>query len=155
MHWKTSTRLAALGAVSLALTACTTSGGGGAGAGPETETFAIATVTVSPMAMANLCSQLGGQGERPRIVITHTAQAGVPIRVRMYDDLSDGSTFNHGSTRMRSDASGRTTVDYAFRPPCNTTGGRRNSTYRFDVTAGDSSRTVTWGRYNSRTRRIQ
>ena len=153
----TSKKLASfilLAGASALLAACSTSGENAGPAAAPTETFAISSVSIAPMTTANLCSALGGQGARPQITIAHTAAAGVPIRIRMYDSLSDGSTFDHRRTRVTSDGSGTTTVSHAFLPPCNTTGGRLDSTYRFDVEAAGSSKTVTWGRFDSGTRRI-
>ncbi|MGJ3264358.1 MAG: hypothetical protein ACFE0R_14095 [Salinarimonas sp.] len=107
------------------------------------------------MTADNLCRPLGGAGAAPDLTIVHSPVAGVPIRVRMYDRLSDGSTFEHRATTVRSDASGRTVVDYAFLPPCNTTGGRLDSHYLFDIAAGSSRETVSWARFDSRERRIR
>jgi hypothetical protein len=107
------------------------------------------------MTTANLCGQLGGQGQAPTITIRHTPVAGVPIRLHMQDKLSDGSTFNHRSTRVTSDGSGTTVVNYKFLPPCNTTGGRLNSNYQLSVEAGGKSSVTPWARFNSASRTIQ
>lgn len=107
------------------------------------------------MTTATLCSQLGGQGQAPTVTIHHTAAAGVPIRLNLQDTLSDGSTFNHRSTRISSDGSGTTTVNHRFLPPCNTTGGRLHSNYQLTVEANVASRTIGWVRFNSATRTIQ
>jgi hypothetical protein len=117
--------------------------------------FEITDVSVSPMTKASLCSALGGQGQPPTLTIKHTTVAGVPIRVKLTDYWSDGGTFNHRSTRATSDGSGTTSVTYAFLPPCNTTGGRINSDYRFTVEAGDDAQTLRWGRFDSGSRSIQ
>ncbi|MHA6323543.1 hypothetical protein [Roseivivax sp. CAU 1753] len=113
--------------------------------------FALTGVSVPAMNRANLCTDLGGQGTIPAITITHSAVAGVPITVRMYDNLSNGAVFEHGSTRVMSDADGTTVVTHTFRPPCNTTGGARNSSYNFDVVAAGAKITRPWGTYNSAT----
>lgn len=139
----------------LALAACSTTDGGSGTSTAPAQPFNITNVSISPMAQANLCSSLGGQGQAPTVTIRHTGAAGVPIRFHMQDKLSDGSTFNHHSTRVTSDGSGTTTVNHRFLPPCNTTGGRLNSHYQLTVEAGGKSTTVSWGRYNSGARRIQ
>ncbi|MEX4007029.1 hypothetical protein [Neoaquamicrobium sediminum] len=138
-----------------AVSACSTSGESTGQATAPALPFAIDSVSISPMTTANLCSQLGGQGQAPTVTIKHTAAAGVPIRLSLQDKLSDGSTFNHRSTRVTSDGSGTTTVNHRFLPPCNTTGGRLNSNYQLTVEAGGKSRTVGWARFNSATRTIQ
>lgn len=108
------------------------------------------------MTTANLCSQLGGQGQAPTVTIHNTAVAGVPTRLSLQDKSSDGSTFNHRSTRISSDGSGTTTVNHhRFLPPCNTTGGRLHSNYQLTVEANVASRTIGWVRFNSATRTIQ
>src|SRR5690606_4224981 len=117
--------------------------------------FNVASVSISPMTTASLCGQLGGQGQAPTITIRHTAVAGVPIRLHMHDKLSDGSTFNHRSTRVMSDGSGTTVVNYNFLPPCNTTGGRLHSNYQLTVEAGGKSTVKPWARFNSASRTIQ
>jgi len=137
------------------LAACSTSGDGAGTASAPAQPFNIASVSISPMTQANLCASLGGQGQAPTVTIRHTAAAGVPIRLHMQDKLSDGSTFNHHSTRVASDGSGTTTVNHRFLPPCNTTGGRLNSHYQLTVEAGGKSTTVSWGRYNSASRQIR
>lgn len=143
-------------AIALAmLAACSTTGDDAGTASASAQPFDIASVSISPMTQANLCTALGGRGEAPTVTIRHTAAAGVPIRLHMQDKLSDGSTFNHYSTRATSDGSGTTTVNYRFLPPCNTTGGRLNSHYQLTVAAGGESTTVSWGRYNSGSRQIR
>lgn len=137
------------------LSACSTTGDGAGPAPAPAQPFTLESVSISPMTAANLCSQLGGQGQAPTVTIHHTAAAGVPIRLSLQDKLSDGSTFNHRSTRVSSDGSGTTTVNHRFLPPCNTTGGRLNSNYQLTVEAGGTSRTVGWARFNSATRTIQ
>ncbi|MCC0076449.1 MAG: hypothetical protein H6898_07655 [Rhodobacter sp.] len=107
------------------------------------------------MTTASLCRDLGGQGQSPTVTIRHSATAGVPMRLHMQDNMSNGNTFDHGSTRVMSDGSGTTVVRYAFRPPCNTTNGRRNSHYRLTVEAGGTSQVVSWGRFDSASRTIR
>lgn len=118
------------------------------------QSFEIESVSISTMTEASLCRDLGGQGAAPTVTVNHTAVAGVPLRLSLTDYLSDGSTFNHRSTRVSSDASGTTVVDYAFLPPCNTTDGRLNSDYRLTVQAGDDSETISWAKFDSRARTI-
>ena len=145
-----------ISAVALAaLAACSTTGDGAGTASAPAQPFNVASVSISPMTTANLCRQLGGQGQAPTVTIRHTAAAGVPIRLHMQDKLSDGSTFNHRSTRVTSDGSGTTVVNHAFLPPCNTTGGRLNSNYQLTVEAGGKSQVVPWARFNSASRAIQ
>lgn len=148
--------LLAIGAAAMmALAACSTTGGSAGTASVPAQPFDIASVSISPMTTANLCRQLGGQGQAPTVTIRHTAVAGVPIRLHLQDKLSDGSTFNHRSTRATSDGSGTTVVTYAFLPPCNTTGGRLNSNYQLTVEAGGSKLVQPWARFNSASRFIQ
>jgi hypothetical protein len=154
MQIRTLTGFAISAAAIVALAACSTTGDE-AGAPPApAQAFDIAGVSISPMTTANLCRQLGGQGQAPTITIRHTAAAGVPIRLHLQDRLSDG-IFNHRSTRVTSDGSGTTVVNHAFLPPCNTTGGRLNSDYRLTVEAGGKSRTVGWARFDSASRTIR
>lgn len=148
-------KLGGSAAALLVLAACSTSGDGAGTAPTPVQPFDIASVSISPMTQANLCTALGGQGQAPTIVIQHTAAAGVPIRLHMRDRLSDGSTFDHRSTRVTSDGSGTTTVNHRFLPPCNTTGGRLNSHYQLTVEAGGNSTTTSWARFNSASRQIQ
>src|SRR5690606_21569605 len=140
----------------LALAACsaTTRGDAAPDAAPA-QPFDIAGVTISPMTQANLGRDLGGQGQAPTVTVRHTPVAGVPIRLHLQDRLSDGSTFNHRSTRVASDASGTTTVNYGFLPPCNTTAGRLDSHYQLTVEAGGESETITWARFASGSRAIR
>lgn len=138
-----------------ALAACSTTGDGAGTASAPAQPFDVSSVSISPMTTANLCRQLGGQGQAPTVTIRHTAAAGVPIRLHLQDKLSDGSTFNHRSTRVTSDGSGTTVVNYAFLPPCNTTGGRLNSNYQLTVEAGGKSSVTPWARFNSASRTIQ
>lgn len=139
----------------IALGACSTTGEGSGSASVPAQPFDVASVSISPMTTANLCRQLGGQGQAPTVTIRHTAVAGVPIRLHLQDKLSDGSTFNHRSTRATSDGSGTTVVTYSFLPPCNTTGGRLNSNYQLTVEAGGSKLVQPWARFNSASRSIQ
>lgn len=157
MHIKKFSRLtvAMLAIATLAACSSTTGGDSTKLVTPSGQSFNVTGVTVSPMSKANLCRDLGGQGQAPTLTIKHTAAAGVPIRVKLTDYWSDGGTFNHRSTSVTSDGSGTTTLNYAFLPPCNTTGGRFNSDYRFTIEAGGSSETLRWGRFNSGTRTIQ
>lgn len=137
------------------LAACTPTGGGPASPSMPTQPFAVTRVDISPMTTASLCRDLGGQGQSPTVTIRHSATAGVPMRLHMQDNMSNGNTFDHGSTRVMSDGSGTTVVRYAFRPPCNTTNGRRNSHYRLTVEAGGTSQVVSWGRFDSASRTIR
>src|SRR5690606_40011218 len=94
---KTIAGLAVSSLAVLALAACSaTTSGGGADAAPSQD-FDIASVGISPMTVANLCRDLGGQGQAPTVTVRHTAVAGVPIRLHLQDRLSDGSTLNHRS----------------------------------------------------------
>lgn len=146
---------AVLSATLAGLAACSTTDEISMAANAPAQPFDIAGVTISPMTPVNLCRQLGGQGQPPTVTIRHSPVGGVPIRLHMQDKLSDGSTFNHRSTRVTSDASGTTTVNHAFLPPCNTTGGRLNSDYQLTVSAGSESRTIGWARFNSASRTIR
>jgi len=139
----------------VALAACSSTGDGGGTASAPAQPFEVASVNISAMTTANLCRQLGGQGQAPTVTIRHTAAAGVPIRLHLQDKLSDGSTFNHRSTRVTSDGSGTTVVNHSFLPPCNTTGGRLNSNYQLTVEAGGKTQVVPWARFNSASRTIQ
>lgn len=150
----------ALSALALvASAACTPTDGGTASTsvraqGPA-QSFEVTRLDISPMTTASLCRDLGGQGQSPTITIRHTPTAGVPIRLHMQDNMSNGNTFDHGSTRVMSDGSGTTVVRHDFRPPCNTTNGRRNSHYRLTVEAAGRSQVVSWGRFDSATRTIR
>lgn len=140
----------------LALAACSSTGErAGSAAATPAQPFDVTNVSISPMTTANLCRDLGGQGQAPTVTIRHTAAAGVPIRLHLQDKLSNGTTFNHRSTNVSSDGSGTTVVNYAFLPPCNTTGGRLNSDYQLTVTAGGQSQIVPWAKFNSSSRTIQ
>lgn len=147
--------LAVSAVVAITLTACSTTGDSGGSSAATSLPFDVAGIGISPMTTANLCHQLGGQGQAPTVTIRHTAVAGVPIRLHMQDKLSDGSTFNHYSTRVTSDGSGTTVVNYKFLPPCNTTGGRLNSNYQLTVEVGGKSTVTPWARFNSASRTIQ
>lgn len=147
--------VASTAAALMVLAACSTSGDNAGTPAAPAQAFNIASVAISPMTTASLCGALGGQGQAPTVTIRHTAVAGVPIRLHLRDRLSDGSTFDHRSTRVTSDGSGTTVVNYRFLPPCNTTGGRLNSDYRLTVEAGGASTTTNWGRYDSARRAIQ
>ena len=153
---KTIAGLAASSLALLALTACSATTGGGATAdAAPSQPFDVASVSITPMTEANLCRDLGGQGQAPTVTVRHTAVAGVPIRLHLQDRLSDGSTFNHRSTTVRSDASGTTTVNHRFLPPCNTTAGRLDSHYQLSVEAGGETETITWARFASGSRTIR
>lgn len=147
--------LAASIVAAVALAACTTTGDGSGPASAPAQPFDITGISISPMTTANLCSQLGGQGQAPTVTIQHTAAADVPIRLHLQDRLSDGSTFDHRRTRVSSDGSGTTVVNHAFLPPCNTTGGRLNSHYHLTVEAGGQSQTISWARFNSSSHTIE
>ncbi|MCA2011399.1 hypothetical protein LCM17_07885 [Cereibacter sphaeroides] len=135
--------------------ACTpTTGENGSGSSPA-QAFEVSRLEISPMTPASLCRDLGGQGQSPTVTIRHSAAAGVPIRLHMQDNMSNGNTFDHGSTSVMSDGSGTTVVRYGFRPPCNTTNGRRNSHYRLTVEAGGRSQVISWGRFDSASRTIR
>jgi hypothetical protein len=115
----------------------------------------IKSVSVGAPTKAHLCIKLGGKGQDPTITIKHAAKAGDTIRVKMYDVLSNGRTFQHKAKTIKSDASGTTVMTADFLPPCNTTGGQANSSYRFDVTSsGSKTKTVRWFDFNSKTRKI-
>ncbi|SIS73335.1 hypothetical protein [Phaeovulum vinaykumarii] len=119
---------------------------------PSTEpaaSFVVSRVDIAPMAQQNLCRQLGGQAVQPGLTISHTKLEGVPIMVRMYDVISDGSRVEHRRVRVLSEADGTTEVSSGFLPPCNRTHGRTNSSYRFDIRAGRQKTTIRWGDYNS------
>ena len=139
----------------VALAACTPTGGGAGSDMSPAQPFEVTRLEISPMTTASLCRDLGGQGQSPTVTIRHTATAGVPIRLHLQDNMSNGNTFDHGSTRVMSDGSGTTVVTHAFRPPCNTTNGRRNSHYRLTVEAGGRSQVVSWGRFDSASRTIR
>lgn len=143
------------GMTTLALAGCNTSGSGqtSPASASSSQDFAIQSVSISSLTTANLCRQLGGNGAPPTVTIKHTPKAGVRLRLRMYDTVSNGVTVEHKRTTVRSSASGTTTVTHRFLPPCNRS-GNTSSTYRLDVSANDSSKTGRWGRYNSRSRSI-
>lgn len=143
-------KLLIAGTAVLGITACNTT----EGSQPAPANFAIQSIAISSLTKANLCTKLGGRGAPPTITIKHSPQADVRIKVRMYDKLSTGGTYPHKSTTVKSDASGTTRVNYAFLPPCNTTGGRIDSSYRIEVTAGSSKKTKTWGSFDSGSRKI-
>lgn len=115
----------------------------------------ITSASVETPSKANLCRKLGGQDKDPVVTIRHEKKAGDTISVRMYDVLSNGGVVNHYTKRIRSEADGTTVLKANFLAPCNTTGGRRNSSYRFDITSkGSKTVTVRWFKYNSKTGRI-
>ena len=155
MQIKKLAGIALSGVAVVTLVACSATGDSAGTASALTQPFDVASVTISPMTTANLCRQLGGQGHAPTVTIRHTPVAGAPVRLHLQDKLSDGSTFNHRSTRVTSDGSGTTIVNHAFLPPCNTTGGRLNSHYQLTVEAGGKSQTVSWARFDSGSRTIR
>ncbi|WP_417416094.1 hypothetical protein [Hoeflea sp.] len=115
----------------------------------------IKSVSVAAPGKAHLCNKLGGKGLDPSITIKHAAKAGDTIKVKMYDVLSTGRIIQHKTKTIKSEADGSTTLTANFLPPCNTTGGRANSSYRFDVTSkGASKKTVRWFDFNSKTGKI-
>ncbi|MEM5474380.1 hypothetical protein WNZ14_21845 [Hoeflea sp. AS60] len=115
----------------------------------------IKSVSVGAASKAHLCRKLGGKDQDPSITINHDAKAGDTIKVKMYDVLSNGRTFQHRTKTIKSEADGSTTLTADFLAPCNTTGGKANSSYRFDVTSkGSSKKTVRWFNFNSSTRKI-
>ena len=115
----------------------------------------IKSVSVEAPNKAHLCIKLGGKGQDPKITIKHAAKAGDTIKVKMYDVLSNGRTFQHKTKTIKSDASGTTVMTADFLAPCNTTGGQANSSYRFDVSSsGSKTKTVRWFDFNSKTRKI-
>lgn len=152
---KTIAALATASLTLLALSACSSTTGGSDTGAAAVPGFEINSVSITPMTTANLCRDLGGTGAAPTVTVTHTATAGVPIRLHLQDRLSDGSTFDHRNTRVSSDASGTTTVAYGFLPPCNTTAGRLDSNYQLTIQAGGDSETVTWARFDSGSRTIR
>lgn len=111
--------------------------------------FSVSKGTIQPLKTANLCTQIGGQSVQPSLTIMHSPVADIPIRVRMYDVHNDGTVTEHNSVRVRSEADGTTVVSSGFRPPCNRTGGAKNSSYRFDIIVDGQKTTVKWGDYNS------
>lgn len=113
----------------------------------------ISGISISAMKKSNLCSAIGGKNAPPTITIRHSRVAGVSIRVRMFDTVSNGNLVDHYSTTVKSKASGKTQLKYRFRPPCNTT-GNSVSTYRIEASAGKSRKRIIWGRYDSVRRRI-
>ncbi len=115
--------------------------------------FQISAITAPPMALANLCTSLGGSKRPPALTIHHSKIAGVSIIVRMFDDTSRGSHINHGQTIVLSNASGETKLNHAFIPPCNTT-GQSTSNYSIAAEAKGSKKQIIFGRYNSATKRV-
>ncbi len=115
--------------------------------------FQINSITAPPMALANLCTSLGGSKRPPTLTIHHSKIAGVSINVRMFDDTSRGSHINHGSAVVKSDASGETRLNHAFIPPCNTT-GVSTSNYSIAAEARGSRKQIILGRYDSAKRRV-
>jgi hypothetical protein len=111
--------------------------------------FNLSGATIAPLAQDNLCTRIGGNSVQPNLTVQHDSVAGQTIRVRMYDVHNDGTTTEHGIVSVASEGDGTTTVSSGFMPPCNTTGGRKNSSYRFDVSTDGDSLTTTWGGYDS------
>ena len=115
----------------------------------------IKSVSVGAASKAHLCRKLGGKDLDPTITIKHAGKAGDTIKVRMYDVLSNGRTFQHRTKTVKSEADGSTTLTANFLAPCNTTNGKANSSYRFDVTSkGSKKKTVRWFKFNSTTKKI-
>lgn len=115
----------------------------------------IKSVSVGTPSKAHLCIKLGGKGNDPTITIKHAAKAGDTIRVKMYDVLSTGRIYQHKTKTIKSEADGTTVMTANFLPPCNTTGGKANSSYRFDVSSsGSKTKTARWFSFNSKTRKI-
>ncbi|MEM7290021.1 MAG: hypothetical protein AAF412_06580 [Pseudomonadota bacterium] len=108
--------------------------------------FAIKNVTIENLARKHFCVFLGGQSKRPAITIQHTPVPGQKIVIALFDETSDGKTYQHGTKTIKSSSSGTTTVRPVFFPPCNYTGS--TSTYQFSVSVGSKSRTYVWGKYN-------
>ena len=116
--------------------------------------FKLSKIELAPLKKANLCGKIGGQGQQPVLVINYAPVAGVTIRVRMYDDHGKGKITEHNTVKVKSSGSGKTVVNAGFRPPCNTTNGKRSSSYRFDIIAKGQKATVKWGDYDSAKKRI-
>ncbi|MCV2889851.1 hypothetical protein [Ruegeria aquimaris] len=125
-----------------------------AGAEAQNSKFALTGVSIAPLKTANLCSKIGGKGAQPELVLKHNAVAGAKIKVRMYDVHSKRDVTEHNTVRVKSSGSGQTVVNGGFRPPCNTTGGRKNSSYRFDISVDGKKTTVIWGNYDSKMKKI-
>lgn len=115
--------------------------------------FEITKITAGKMTKAHLCSKIGGSNKKPTVTIHHSKEAGKRIRVKMFDTVSNGRLVDHKSKTVRSDGSGKTTLSYAFRPPCNTT-GNSSSKYWFEASSGGSKKKIVWGQYNSKTKKI-
>lgn len=115
--------------------------------------FEISKVSAGKMTKSHLCRNIGGGGKKPTITIHHSKEAGKKIRVRMYDTVSNGRVVDHGKKTIRSDGSGKTTFTHSYRPPCNTT-GNSTSKYHFEAKSGSAKKTIVWGRYNSKTKKI-
>jgi len=110
----------------------------------------IKSVKIGSPSKAHLCRALGGQDKDPVVTIKHARKAGDKITVRMYDVLSTGRVFPHRTKSIVSEADGTTVLKVNFLAPCNRTGGRVQSSYRFDVSSkGSSTVTKRWFRYNS------
>ena len=117
----------------------------------------ITGVSISSASKVNLCKKLGGYGKAPIITIRHEKKKGDIIKVRMYDVLTGAgkNPIEHRTKKTRSEADGTTVLEANFLPPCNTTGGRRNSSYRFDVSSKGSSKTTKrWFSFNSKSKKI-
>lgn len=112
--------------------------------------FDLTTASVAALDRTNLCKALGGTLVSPVITIRHSEVAGIPITARLYDTQSDGTVKELGTVTVRSEVDGETFVSDGFEPPCNTTAGKRNSTYKFDIKTKTSSITLLWGGYTSR-----
>lgn len=119
------------------------------------QTLRVDSITVSPMTKANLCPALGGSGEPATITVKHEPKANVAIFVRLFDDLSNGRSFTHGTDHILSDASGTTTIRHPFFPPCNTSKGRVDSHYKFEVKVGETAKILDWARFLTATNSIE
>jgi hypothetical protein len=115
--------------------------------------FKVLRVELPRMAKVHLCRSLGGAAQRIPVLVTHTAVAGHKITVQMRDRTSSGAVINHRATTVVANASGRTTVNFNFIPPCNRS-GVSTSNYSFTVTGGGGPVTKLFGSYDSARRVI-
>ncbi|MEZ5716805.1 MAG: hypothetical protein R3D85_17635, partial [Paracoccaceae bacterium] len=98
----------------------------------EAADFKLGKIEIAPLKDENLCGKIGGKSKQPVLAINHSPVGDVVIKVRMYDDHGKGKITEHNTVRVKSSSSGRTVVGKGFRPPCNTTNGKRSSSYRFE-----------------------
>ena len=122
---------------------------------PSDQAFEIRSAAIAPLMTRNLCTAIGGKSVQPALTVLHSPISGQRVTVRMYDVHNDGTVSEHRTVRVRSEADGSTLVNKGFLPPCNTTEGRRNSSYRFDISAANDTITLNWGDFNSKTMQIQ